>query len=132
MVGFGRGPPPLTTKKTYDADKLFCPKSELLPTIYTFYGKRRAAGAPPGKMKEMGARRRRAPFFGAAGAEKGGKWGRAAGAPPNFSAPQAPKNWVCEVFLIVLFGPILACSWPMLIVDVDCKSFFLLVANVDC
>ena len=37
--------------------------------------------APRGKMKEMGARRRRAALFGAAGAEKDGKLGRAAGAP---------------------------------------------------
>ena len=54
-------------------------------------------------MKKMGARRRRAPLFGAAGAEKGGNWGRAAGAPPNFSAPQAPKKGVWGVFSIGLF-----------------------------
>ena len=58
---------------------------------------------PREKMKEMGARRRRAPLFGAAGAEKGGNWGRAAGAPPNFSAPQAPKKGVWGVFLRVIF-----------------------------
>ena len=76
-------------------------------------------------MKGMGARRRRAPqFFGAAGAEKVGNLGRAAGAPPKFWAPQAPGNFVSDAFPMVLFGHILACSWPMLIVDVDCESFF--------
>ena len=45
---------------------------------------------PREKMKGMGARRRRAPFFGAAGAENFRNWGRAAGAPPKFPTPQAP------------------------------------------
>ena len=41
---------------------------------------------PWGKIKERRARRRRAPLFGAAGAEKLGKKGGAAGAPPDFWA----------------------------------------------
>ena len=58
---------------------------------------------PREKMKEMGAHRRRAPFLGAAGAGGAWEWGRAAGAPPNFSAPQAPKKGVWGVFSIGLF-----------------------------
>ena len=44
-------------------------------------------------MTEMGARRRRAPLFGAVGAEKGGKWKRAAGALHNFIGAAGAKNW---------------------------------------